>query len=250
MQVILAVAPADRRDALRYTRQLAHAAYRIGADSALLRRESGGEVHGGLLVLSDQDAPAEFDAEKLSVSIVRECDRRGYRGVLIDQECTPPETMQPLARLLVRRFRRRRAVFVPEGCDAPGSITVINTAISGGSYQQRLQEAQRRYGTIALDVQRLIMDFSLPSPQGTGTLLTLQQLQQRMEGHTAYFSPELCARYFTCMEGGNPRFVLFDDADTIRRKLRLASSLGISTAFLTYPEVADLLPQLFGSQRN
>ena len=42
-----------------------------------------------------------------------------------------------------------------------------------------------------------------------------------------------------------PRFILFDDADTIRRKLRLGASMGVSAAFVMYPEVEDLLPEIF-----
>ena len=40
-------------------------------------------------------------------------------------------------------------------------------------------------------------------------------------------------------------FVLFDDAETLRRKIRLGRSLGCAAAFLMFPEVEDLLPSLF-----
>ena len=36
-------------------------------------------------------------------------------------------------------------------------------------------------------------------------------------------------------------FVLFDDAGSIRKKLRLAEALGIDRALLCYPEVSDLM---------
>ena len=39
-------------------------------------------------------------------------------------------------------------------------------------------------------------------------------------------------------------FVLFDDAGSIRKKLRLAEALGIERALFFYPEVSDLLPDI------
>ena len=60
-----------------------------------------------------------------------------------------------------------------------------------------------------------------------------------------FFSQALCARYFTYRKGGETRFVLFDDAETLRRKLRIARESGIPDALCVYPEVQDLLPRLF-----
>ena len=60
-----------------------------------------------------------------------------------------------------------------------------------------------------------------------------------------FFSRELCARYFTYMsrESG-AHFVLFDDKDTLAKKLEVARSLGISTAVAAFPEVQDALDSL------
>ena len=71
-----------------------------------------------------------------------------------------------------------------------------------------------------------------------------QQLQARLSPST-FFSQELCARYFTYQEDRKTHFVLFDDAGTIRRKIQIGSTLGLSTGFLLFPEVRDLLPQIF-----
>lgn len=61
-----------------------------------------------------------------------------------------------------------------------------------------------------------------------------------------FFSEDLCARYFVRICGCEPRFVMFDDAHTLRRKLHLAQNMGISTAFVMYPEVEDILDELWG----
>lgn len=60
-----------------------------------------------------------------------------------------------------------------------------------------------------------------------------------------FFSQELCARYFTYTHEGQTHFVLFDDAGTIRKKLQTGTALGYAAAFLMFPEVRDLLDDLF-----
>ena len=123
----------------------------------------------------------------------------------------------------------------------------INTAVSGGSLAQRLKEAIERYPGAALDLQRLMMDFTLPAPSGEGKPLTaseLSALKQRL-APSVFFSPELCARYFTYMQNGQVHFVLYDDAETLHRKMTLAEGLGYHTALMMYPEVIDLMEQLF-----
>ena len=49
---------------------------------------------------------------------------------------------------------------------------------------------------------------------------------------------------------GVTNFVLYDDAETIRQKIRIGHEMGLCAAFLMYPEVKDLLPALFSRQRN
>ena len=131
---------------------------------------------------------------------------------------------------------------------ASGAIPLICTAISGGNFVQRLQEAaagRDRAGGLALDVQRLRMDFTLPAQSG----LELQDLLDR-ESPSVFFSQDLCARYFTYARDGETHFVLFDDADTLSQKLRTGGNMGFAAAFLMYPEVQDLLPKLFPGRRT
>ncbi len=113
------------------------------------------------------------------------------------------------------------------------------------------RDAAARYGTqrIALDCQRLAMDFVLPCRSGEGTPLTPEELSARRErcGAAVFFSEELCANYFSYTAQGRAHFVLFDTAETLRCKLRLGRERGIETAFLMYPEVSDLLPELLNA---
>lgn len=77
MQVYLTAAPEDVREAARHGRPLCHAAYRIGADSALLRGNLLLQAQGGLLALSDRDVPMVDRPDALCGAILRECGRPG-----------------------------------------------------------------------------------------------------------------------------------------------------------------------------
>ena len=54
---------------------------------------------------------------------------------------------------------------------------------------------------MTLAVQRVAEDFFLPSPSGSGTPLSQDELHRRIHqlSPSIFFSQELCARYFTYM---------------------------------------------------
>lgn len=255
MQLYLAVTPDKLREAGRYTDRLAHVAYRIGGEGRLVRRDLLARTRGGLMVLGDGGGPIR-DTALLCRDVWRECGNRGYGGVLADfeEQETPDKAafLSALGRILARNGRR---LYVPEqyGPQVPQASVLICTALSGGNLRRRLEEAIRRFGTgrIALDLQRLRMCFPIPCPSGEGEPLSGERLAEMLERkqRSVFYSGDLCAKYFTDTEVGESRFVLFDDVDTLRRKLRLGQELGINTAFLMYPETVDILPALLGDGR-
>ena len=255
MQLYLAVTPAEAREAARFRCALAHVAYRIGPESTLLRQNLLLQTRGGLLSITDSDAPFIDRPEALAAAALRECGRRNYTGAVLDFASPPTPDRLAFAAELAKRLAPR-PLYVPECCgETEGAIVLVNTAISGGSFTQHLQElaaARGGAGRLGLDVERLRMDFSLPAPSGEGIPLTGEALRALLERESpsVFFSPDLCARYFTYTREGETHFVLFDDADTLQQKLRLGSSMGFSAAFLMYPEVRDLLPRLFPSGRR
>ena len=256
MQVYLAVTPGQLQEAARHTRSLAHVAYRVGEGSALLRQSVLMQTRGGLLAVTDQDAPPIDAPEALAAAAVRECGRRGYAGVLLDFQDRTEDRLAFAKALAAALARTRRTLYVPEdyGPAVPGAVTLICTALSGGDFGQRLREAASAAGgagKLALDVQRLRMDFTLPARTGEGVPLSPEAFQALMEREdpAVFFSQELCARYFTYARDGETHFVLFDDAGTIRKKLQTGAALGCSAAFLMFPEVRDLLGELFPVRR-
>lgn len=251
VQVYLAVTPKEAQEVCRCVRRLAHVAYRIG-NNALLRQDLPANTRGGLLSLSDREAPAIADPERLAAAILRECSQRNYIGIVADFEQPPSTDRIALLRAVVRRGGRNLQVLVPEACAISGATVLVNTAVSGGSLTERLQEAIRRHPNAALDLQRLMMDFTLPAPSGQGKPLSLDELaaMRKQLGPSVFFSPELCARYFTYMRSGQAHFVLYDDAETMQQKMRLAESMGYRMALMMYPEVRDLIGQLFPAEKS
>lgn len=223
--------------------------YRLGA--RLLRAEGTPPPRGGLMMLGDQGYDGLGTAAALSQDILRECQSRGLSGAVLDFDLLLPPLEQLAARLDGEFSRRGWPLYVPERyapC-APGSRVLVSSALSGGSLRQRLEEALERFGgaRLVLALERVAEDFFLPSPTGSGQPLSQEELSARMEQlrPSVFFSGELCARYFTYMsrESG-AHFVLFDDGDTLRRKLEVARSLGIHTFLLPWQEAAPHLEQL------
>ena len=251
MQLYLAVTPKDYPSARRYSIQFAHVAYRIGEGSHLLRQNLLMGTKGGLMSIGDRDCPPIANPGQLIRQILSECGLRGYHGVVADFEQAPaPDRSVFLENLSAALSARRGKLYIPEeyAKQVGNAVPVVCTAISGGNFQQRLEEAVQTYGKnrLALDVERLRMDFLLPSPTGAGTPLSQKELENLFQQHhpTTFYSRELCARYFTYHQAEEYHFVLYDDGNTIREKIRLGAQAGAAAAFLMYPEVEDLLGEI------
>jgi hypothetical protein len=171
--------------------------------------------------------------------IIRECRLRGCTGVVAGYGYSSVLETMRLAEALGRRNIRFYIMEESFVSDA-GAIAVISTAISGVTLSGRLKAAVRRYGAshIALDFERLRHIFPLPSSDGNGSLLEKEEFDRLLrDSETAVsLSSDLCCKYFTCSESGAQRFVLFDDAETLKMKISLAASLGINEGFVMYPE--------------
>ena len=248
MQLILAAPPEDVTAAQAHGLTLAHMAYRVGGGPHLFRSNQPIPARGGLMYIDDGGFDGRGTPDAFCQEVVRECAARGFGGVICAFDRKLPLLSAVVEQLGPMLARQGRSFYVSEPygrCTATGRV-LIPTALSGGSLRQRLGEAVERYGAgrVALAVERTAADFFLPSPDGQGRPLTREELKARLEERSpsVFFSDELCARYFTYMNRqSGAHFVLFDDAGTIRKKLRLAGALGIGRALLCYPEVADLL---------
>jgi hypothetical protein len=254
MRLYLSAAPEHMEAAGRFGLRPAYLAFRAGAGGRLLIRRGGGDFRGGLLVITDASFPplSEWERADLSRELCGECSARGADGVLADFEAAPRGDSSALLRSICSGLSGDgRRLYVPEsfGGDVEGAHVAVCTAVSGGTLKYRLCEALRRFGQkrTAVDIARSSMDFTLPSPSGVGRSASedeLAALTARLRPRV-FYSPELCAKYFTYSDRGRTHLFLFDDAETIREKIRFAESLGICDGFLQYGETRSLLPRLF-----
>lgn len=218
------------------------------------------EVRGGLLLVGVPEAPqAGADPKHAAQGILALCHARRFGGVVLDIESPPTPYLARLIRLLdegLSQTARQNApgwLYLPEayGAYSKRALLYCTAAVSGGSLRHRLEELITRWGKhrLVLCLRRTREDFFLPAPTGCGKPLTpeaLAELRRQFEPRV-FYSRDLCAHYFTYMSRSTgAHFVLFDDAESLRRKRALAQELGIGQFFLLCPEVADLLPELLG----
>ena len=188
MQLYLTVRPEDTRTASAYPAGLAHAAYRIGEGSSLLSRNlltpaRSGQMAPlpGLLVLSDRSAPSIDRPAALAEAVLRECARRSYGGIVLDFDEPSREDRRRFAALLGQQCAKSRKFFYLPPSYAGAAehpIVIVNTAISGGSFETHIREELARYGggrNVVFDLQRLRMDFRLPARSGQGEPLTVDK---------------------------------------------------------------------------
>lgn len=254
VEVFVLSEPAQLRAAMAYTSYIAHAASTLTVQGRLETRGLPPTLRGGLLAVEDAGG-AGADAEETARTIAQLCVQRSFRGTVLTAAAPRERLCLPLAGALERALEtagRRLLVSEVYASDVERAAVVVGTALSGGDLRGRLEACTGRWGAerLAVRVERTRMDFPIPCPTGEGRPLTQEQLHALARGRSIFFSEPLCARYFTCSAGGAPHFVLFDDADTIRRKLAVAAELGIGTALLDYGQTEDVLAQIFGDVRG
>jgi len=246
--LILAVPPDLLRQAQSYHLPVAHMAYRLGCGPHLFRSGQPVPLRGGCMVIDDKGFDGRGDPSAFCREVLQECAARQFTGIICDFEGRHPALNHTAERLSAACQKRGLSCYLPEqlGRCSDTAHVLISTALSGGSLKQRLADAIHHFGTdrVVPAVERTAMDFFLPSPTGHGMELTRQELRERMDrlSPSVFFSGDLCARYFTYMSHqSGAHFILFDDAASIRQKLSIAQSLGLSTALLAFPQVDDLL---------
>ena len=250
ISVTLAAAPEESRSAAAYGRRILHLAYRIDQQGRLIRTRMPFLQKGAIMAICHSGPLPAVDHNAFLIQLLREYTARGYTGVTLDFEGSPDARCCGLAGFLDQVLRARGIpLWVPVACAAavtPPTRLMISSAISGGNYREMLAEYCGRYGRerLVLQAERNCEDFRLPAADGSGQRLSMAQLDQLFMDRlpTPFFSSDLCTYYFTYRdrEQGS-HFILFDNANSLRRKLEIAGQLGIPDAVLVYPEVSDII---------
>lgn len=114
----------------------------------------------------------------------------------------------------------------------PQAGLLIPAALSGGTLEQRLEEAALEApGRCWLRLEPVRMRFPLPCPTGCGQTLPQQALNARLAGKHSFFSGDLCCWYAYDLEGG-ASMLLYDTEETLNRKLDMARAAGFAGAVL------------------
>lgn len=198
----------------------------------------------GLRDLIDVPIPTEH----LISQLLYELKRLKARGLFADLENNAPEARLFCTALDQALHTQGIPLFVPisRADDTQHAILTVETAISGGSLTERMEQLQQQYGKdrIAALLRPVSADFTLPATSPDGVSLTQEARERLRAQHDAqvFFSKELCAKYFTYMdEDAHGHFVLFDDASTLEDKMRQLSHQGIRYFFALYPDISNLL---------
>lgn len=105
----------------------------------------------------------------------------------------------------------------------PQTGVLISSAISGGTLQERFQDAARAYPHRCwLLLEPMSMEFPLPCPSGVGTPADVPA------GDRFFFSDALCCYYSHFIRENQGIMVLWDTEETLRTKLELARACGFS----------------------
>lgn len=239
MPIYTVAAGPDLQAAAALPMNCAYLAYTIGAGGALNREPVPARTRGCLLGLSDYNAPPPdtVDLLRLEREITAEGGRRGYAGVLLDFE--RPEYQQTAVGLCQQLARQGIACYGPLTLSAaPNCSLLVPSAISGGSFEQMLEDYCRRFppNRLTLDVVRVCAQYEMPSQDPDGQSLSAQQFRQIQQQYSpsSFFSQQLCAKYFTYHSQGKTHFVLYDDLSSTLRKLSIASRQGFAAAFVLY----------------
>lgn len=215
--------------------------YRIGDNGALQRAALPAAAKGGMMGIFEGPGLPSAEPEKLAKDIASECIRRGYAGVMLDLPASAGSltALSALSQAL-RKISITHYVPAEMAPAAPGAKLIVSAAVSGGSFSQLLDEACARWGAdnICLDLVRTRSVFDMPGWSPEGRSLPKDEFSALLEKNmsSVFFSPELCAKYFTCREGGKAQFVLFDDADTAAYKVEMARRRGLPAVFLLWSE--------------
>ena len=187
-------------------------------------------------------------AERVAADLAFEAKRTNAPGVFADFEHDTPACRAVLTAFDHALFEAGVPLYAPLSCGrfVSHAVLTVPTAISGGSLTAYITSLQGIYGAsrIAAFLQPVSCDFTMPSQSADGASLDEKARDALLErtGAQAFFSRELCAKYFTYTdEAGQAHFVLFDDASTLEAKLAQLSGCGVHTIFALYPDAAPLL---------
>lgn len=241
MNIYMLCSPEESTHSFKFPTYIGYFSYIARGKNLLLSEKFSDNTSGDMMVVSMQNAD-----ESVTLPIYDECKRRGYSAVFLDTDELPKkENSNIFSKVSASLEKHGLSTFCPLAFAnfCPRSIPVADGTVTGGVFEDELANFKKRHHRIGISISRIISRFEMPVSDAEGTLLTptdLRRFLQAFDGNI-FFSPQLMTNYFllsTC--GSKCRYILFDDADTISKKLRTAKKLGFSDVFLIQREISDI----------
>ena len=213
----------------------------IAKGNLLLSEKLCDNTFGDMMVVSMRNAE-----ESVTLPIYDECKKRGYSAVFLDTDELPKsENSNIFSKVSATLEKRGLSTFCPLTFAniCPRSVPVADGTITGGFFKDELANFKKKHRRIGISISRIISRFEMPVSDADGVSLSPMEFKrfvQAFDGNI-FFSPQLMTNYFLFSSGSNKcEYILFDDADTISKKLRTAKELGFSDAFLVQREISDI----------
>ncbi len=211
----------------------------IARESSLLKAKNPDIKVCDLIVVTSNGADST-----VTPAIYDEARKMSCRKVFLDFQSATSSFSEICASLLQRGL----IVFSPFWQEAEnGLVPVVEGAVSGGFLSELFQKVHSSSPNFAVSLNPSFCEISLPASKDNCHFLSRQEVSLRISRYCPdiYFSPQMQCKYFVYNpDGDSVRLVLFDDAETISSKIRLAKKHGASHAFFVYSEIRDIVSEI------
>ena len=249
MTLYLAAPPEKAKAACATGFPLALMAYRPGHGFHLYRTPIP-DVRPALIYVDCSDFSGFGPHRLLGGEIMGECIARGADGIILDILSFEEPVKSFCSCLAHACDLNGLKLYLPylSGNHIEGTVSIVSSDVDSGSLEAALRSVILELGheNVALQADRAFRVYPLPCRTGVRrdvTGITPQGLLLEKNAKS-FFSKELCVNYFLYFESNRIHMALYDDKTSITEKLRLAAALGITEAFLCYPQAEDIAKRL------
>ena len=249
MRYIVAISPSELNNTSIFSHYEnitpAHTGFVVKRDGHLYSAHRNSGVIGGLMFITfETDTRRQF-YERLAGEISFVYRKKGFTGIVVNG----PSNIKVDNLLGVLYKRLTKNIYLASEINSSSECCrIVSSAISGGTLRELLQSQIGRYGLekTAFAAELVRSDFELPAFSGTGKTLTLNETISLIEKYKtpSFYSSDLETNYFNYQTDNKAHIVLYDNSESMRKKIALAASLGISVCFLSYCDTKHIIENI------
>lgn len=199
---------------------------------------------GGYMFITLPQNAAFRSCNMLAGEITRTAAKIGASGAVFD--AGRGQNISSLTTAVSSRGNLK--LYAPYYSRAQNAAYIVSTAISGGNLRELIESCAEKFGAIntAVSCEMTRVDFLLPAMNGAGRDITLDETKRLIEKYRSpsFYSDDLEINYFGYRDRGQMHMVLYDNSGSLRRKAKLAASLGIDECFIPYAETKSIIEKI------